>query len=184
MPYDTSVKEEWPYPQIISSDDAGAMVPVEIAFSGLDVSPWMQGFSEHARQHLAALGRVVQAPAGAHLMSAGEETRELDLLTAGQVALVEFVHGRGPATMLTVQPGEFFGWSALLPPYRATCSARALGPVSMVIFDAGELRAAMAEDHELAEDVYRIAFESVAHRLLAVRRLMHDLYWAEEGEPW
>ena len=46
----------------------------------------------------------------------------------------------------TIEPGEIFGWSALVAPYKATAGGKAITPCRVVVFDCQELRNQLEED--------------------------------------
>ena len=77
--------------------------------------------------------------------------------------------GRGPRTILTVEPGDIFGWSAVLHGSSASSTAVTLLPTRAFLFDRDRLSAAMAADCELAAAVYRCVLGAVARRLVATR---------------
>jgi CRP-like cAMP-binding protein len=91
---------------------------------------------------------------------------------------------RGSVTMMTVEPGDVFGWSALITPYRATSSVISLEPVRVVAFDAGLLRERVRSDCELTAGIYPKLLEALARRLDATRHQLLDLYGSEQTEPW
>lgn len=142
------------------------------------------GLSADSREHLAELARDYEAPARTRLLKEGEETSELGLLLSGRVALTELVPGRGSVTLMTVEPGDIFGWSAIIPPYRATSTVVSLEPVRVLACDGVRLRAALRADCVLAATVYQQILEAVARRLLATRHQLLDLYGAEANQPW
>jgi len=152
--------------------------------SSIDATWFGAGLSTSTQARLASLAREYQAPAGSHLLREGEETRELSLLLYGRVSLNEHVPGRGSVTLLTVEPGDVFGWSAVVPPFRATSSVIAIEPVGVLAFDGAKLRAAVRADVDLAASLYQQVLEAVARRLLATRHQLLDLYRAEAVEPW
>jgi CRP/FNR family transcriptional regulator, cyclic AMP receptor protein len=160
------------------------MKSVAALASAIDATWFGAGLSPGSQALLADVARVYEAPAGTRLIREGEETRELGLLVRGRVALTERVPGRGSVTLLTVEPGDIFGWSALLPPFLATSSAIATEPVEVVAFEAARLRSAVRSDCELAAGLYLQVLEAVARRLLATRQQLLDVYRAETAEPW
>jgi CRP-like cAMP-binding protein len=88
-------------------------------------------------------------------------------------------------TILTVEPGDVVGWSALVPPYRATSTAVAIEPTRLLAFDVKELRRTLREDAALAATVYPRVLEAVARRLGATRHQLLDLYTHDaERVPW
>jgi CRP/FNR family transcriptional regulator, cyclic AMP receptor protein len=160
------------------------MQTLDPLISVIDSTWFGAGLSPESQARLAGMAREYQAPAEARLLREGEETRELSLLVHGRVALRELVPGRGSVTLMTVEPGDIFGWTAIVPPFRATSTAITIEPVNVIAFDGAQLRAAVRTDVALAAGVYQQVLEAVARRLLATRHQMLDLYRAESVEPW
>ena len=73
----------------------------------------------------------------------GDPASPLYLVEEGLVALEMVVPGRGPITILTVGPGEIFGWSSLFYQRPKTSAARALTPTRAEALDSARLRAAL-----------------------------------------
>jgi CRP-like cAMP-binding protein len=119
------------------------------------------------------------------LLREGSDTDRFGVLLSGLLALRVAVAGRGTATLLTVEPGDVYGWSALVAPYRATSTVVALEPSELLIFEAGKLRALLGEDEALASTLYPRLLQSVSRRLSATRTQLLDLYARDrEYEPW
>jgi CRP-like cAMP-binding protein len=91
---------------------------------------------------------------------------------------------RGPVTILTVEPGDVFGWSALVEPHEATSNAVALEAAEALVFDGPALRRLLAADAALAASVYPRLLTAVARRLVATRTQLLDLYAGQEQAPW
>jgi CRP/FNR family transcriptional regulator, cyclic AMP receptor protein len=87
---------------------------------------------------------------------------------------------RGLVTILTVEPGDIFAKSALVPPYRSTATVVALQDVDAIALDATRLRAALAKDCGLAAALYPRLVEAMSRRLDATRLQLLDLF---AGEP-
>lgn len=141
------------------------------------------GLPSHALEKLAAIAHEYEAPPGAILLRDGEDTRELGVVIHGHVGLAVQIPGRGPLALLTVEPGDIFGWSALVPPFRATSTARAVDRVRVVAFEASRLRAAVRADVDLAAAVHQQVLEAVARRLLATRHQLVEIYRLDADEP-
>lgn len=141
-------------------------------------------FESQPLERLAALGELLVAPAGTVLLAEGSPTDEFGVLISGRIALRTLVPDRGPVTVLTVEPGDVYGWSALVPPHRATSTAVATEPVVAAAFAGERLRAALAHDPELALALYPRVLEAVARRLAATRLQLLDLFGQREVEPW
>lgn len=149
----------------------------------IDATWFGAGLSSVAQQKLATIAHEYEAPAGTILLREDEETRELGLVIHGRVGLTTQVPGRGPVSLVTVEPGDVFGWSALVPPFRATSTARAIERVQVVAFEASRLRAAVRADADLAAAVYQQVLEAVARRLMATRHQLFDVYRLDTFEP-
>jgi CRP-like cAMP-binding protein len=145
-------------------------------------------FGEAARGRLHELAHRYDALPRTTLLREGDITPALSIVAAGRVALTERVAGRGSITLLTVEAGDVFGWSALVKPYTAMATVTSLEPVEIVAFDGPALRAAMAEDASLSAAVWAKVSQALSKRLMATRHQLLDLYgsgWAEPvHEPW
>jgi CRP-like cAMP-binding protein len=136
------------------------------------------------RERLAGAMARVEVDAGATFMHEGEITKALSIIVRGRVALRLRVPERGAVTILTLDPGDIVGWSAIVPPYRATTSATALEPTELASFAAEELRAILASDAEVAAAFLPPVMETVAARVAATRDQLLDLFRGAEVDPW
>ena len=121
---------------------------------------------------------------GVTFMHEGEVTQSLTVIVRGRVALRLRVPERGAVTILTLDPGDLVGWSAIVPPYRATTSATTLEPTELAVFDAAELRELLASDAELAAAFLPPVLETVAARVAATRDQLLDLFRGVGVDPW
>jgi len=144
------------------------------------------GLSPHAVTRLTECCSTLRTfAAGEVILREGHETDPFGIVTAGRVALRLLVPERGDVTILTVEPGDVVGWSALVPPYRSTSTAVAVEPTTILAFDVDALRRALREDPALAATVYPRVLEAVARRLGATRHQLLDLYGREaERAAW
>ncbi|MBI2781356.1 MAG: cyclic nucleotide-binding domain-containing protein [Chloroflexi bacterium] len=137
----------------------------------------------HAR--LAELTRPVAYPAGAVILREGTDTPFLGAILEGRVALRLRVPERGDrVTIVTVEPGELLGWSAVVAPYRATVDAVATEPTRLLAIDAVALRDRLAADCELAAELLPLVLESVSDRLSGSWQQLLDMFGARVHEPW
>jgi CRP-like cAMP-binding protein len=137
----------------------------------------------HAR--LAELTRPVDYAGGALILREGVDTPFLGAILEGRVALRLRVPELGDRlTIVTIEPGELLGWSAVVPPYRATVDAIATEPTRLLAVDAAALRERMATDRELAAELLPLVLESVSDRLSASWQQLLDMFGARGPEPW
>jgi CRP/FNR family cyclic AMP-dependent transcriptional regulator len=136
-----------------------------------------------ARARLASVGRLVEIPDGAVILEEGRPCSAMGILVSGRIALRLLVRGIGERTIMTLEPGEVFGWSAVLPRAVATSTCVAVAPSVAIVFDGVGLVMALELDDELAAVVYHRLLGTVARRLSATRVQLLDVYRAA-GEPW
>lgn len=152
--------------------------------SRLSASWFGRDLPPHVLERLAEWAEERTFAEGAVLFREGSEATELGVVVSGRVALRLLVPERGPVTILTVEPGDLYNWSALVSPHRSTSTAIALEPVEAVVLPATRLRAELSADAALAATVYPRVLRAVARRLEATRTQLLDLYSRDEPVPW
>jgi len=149
----------------------------------LEATAFTARMSPAVRSTLARIADVEDIPAQATLVVEGRRGDVLGVIVDGRIALRLAVPGGEHRTIMTIEAGDVFGWSALLPDAVATSTAETLVPTRVVLFDAAALRAAIFDDYVLGTAIYRRVLEAVARRLLATRLQLLDLY-RPVAEPW
>jgi CRP-like cAMP-binding protein len=122
--------------------------------------------------------------AGTEILREGDVTTDIGIVHTGRVALRMRVPGRGPMMILTVEPGDIVGWSAIVPPHRATSTVVAVEPSELLSIEGERLRTELANDPALAAPIYLSILEALTRRLSATRFQLLDLFAAPAGEPW
>src|ERR1700675_3631708 len=116
------------------------------------------GLAPNTRARLAALGRIVDLPKGHVVIHQGTPSRDLGLLVNGRIALRLRPPGEQDLTIQTLEAGDVFGWSTLLPSAIATSTGITLAPSRAILFEGSGLRTAIAIDDELATAIYHRLF--------------------------
>lgn len=148
-------------------------------------STWFAaGLEPETQTRLAAIARALRAEPGEVLFQEGEPSKTFGVVVRGRIALRTLVPERGEITILTIEPGDIFGWSTLVPPYRSTSTAVAIEPLEAIVFDNAGLKAAIRSDANLAAALYPRILVAVARRLNATRLQLLDLFAAEEVRSW
>ena len=142
------------------------------------------GLSQDVGDRLAALAHRELYAAGDVLLREGEPADELGIVLTGRVALRVRVPERGSVTVLTVEPGDIIGWSAVVPPHRSTSTAIAVVPTEVLAFAGEPLRQALEADAALSAAFYPRVLRAVARRLRGTRLQLLDLFTAPGVEPW
>lgn len=133
---------------------------------------------------LLPLARPRSAKTGEVLLVEGGRSDELGVVLSGRLALRMLVPERGMVTILTVEPGDLYGWSAIASPQRATSTVVAIEPSELIAFDGAGLRLALAADDRLAAALYPRVLDAVSRRLSATRLQLLDLFTHPGSEPW
>lgn len=134
---------------------------------------------------LAPLARPIDFGAGSIVLREGVDTPFLGAILAGRIALRLRVPELGDRiTIVTIEPGDLIGWSAVVRPYRATVDAVATEPTRLLAIDAAALRQLLATDPELASELLPLILESVSDRLGASWQQLLDTYATRAGQQW
>ena len=157
--------------------------PASPADSGLAV-PLLNGLPPGPRERLFARMTRLELDPGVTFMHEGEVTQSLTVIVRGRVALRLRVPERGAVTILTLDAGDLVGWSAVVPPFRATTSATTLEATELAAFDAASLRTLLASDAELAAAFLPPVLQTVAARVAATRDQLLDLFRGVPMDPW
>jgi CRP/FNR family cyclic AMP-dependent transcriptional regulator len=128
------------------------------------------------QEKLASLGSLVSFGPEEVILREGEEATEMGILISGRLALRTLVPERGLVTILSVEPGDIFGWSACLPATSAQSTVVATEASKALVIDGAALRAALKSDHGLAAGLYPRVLQAVARRLRATRLQLLDLF--------
>jgi CRP/FNR family cyclic AMP-dependent transcriptional regulator len=144
----------------------------------------LAGLPAMARSRLEDLALATAYAAGDVVLREGAPIPFLGLVEAGRVAIRLNVPGRGSHTIATIEPGELLGWSAVVPPYRATSEAVALEPTRILGWDAAGLRQRLAEDRDLAAETLPVILACVSDRLTTSWQQLLDLFGASPVDPW
>lgn len=154
------------------SIDADPVEELIIAGIASDLTP-------EALRRLATIARIESLPAGVVLLREGQMTADLGVVLEGRIALRTHVPGRPDLTLMTLDRGDVFGWSAALGE-PSTSSVVTLGPTRVVLLEQDGLVAMLASDTEFAAVLYRHLLQTVARRLVSTRLQLLDLYRAAD----
>jgi CRP/FNR family transcriptional regulator, cyclic AMP receptor protein len=152
--------------------------------------PWhlestaLDRLSPAVRERLDAISRRAEFGAGEIVMRDGAPTPFLGVVEVGRVGLRLHVPERGPQTIVTIERGELLGWSAVVPPYRATAEAAALEPTRILAIEAEPLRALLEADRDVALELLPTVLDGLSQRLVISWQQLLDLYAAASPQPW
>lgn len=138
-----------------------------------------QGLSKQYRQLLADISVEAEFNAGHVFFREGEAGTVLYLIRRGRVAIEIPVPGRGRISILTVGPGEIFGWSSLFAASGKTAGARAVEDTVTIAIDARKLMRACQKDPKLGFEILLRVVRVVAARLQVTRLQLLDVFAPE-----
>ena len=141
--------------------------------------------SADMRRRLEAMAQPLEFARGAEILHEGRDTPFLGVVETGRVALRLRVPELGDrVTIVTIEPGDLVGCSALVPPFRATVDSVATEPTRILAVDAAQLRERLAADRELAAAFLPLVLESMSNRLGASWQQLLDLFGPRVSGPW
>jgi len=134
-----------------------------------DMSPDMLEF-------IAGCGQNKHFSPGEYLGKEGDPANHFFIIRSGKVA-VQINHPvRGALTIWTLTPGEYGGFSWIIPPYRMQFDLRAQEHTSAIALDGQCLRGKCAEDHDLGFLFMQEAAIIMTKRLHDTRIQLLDVY--------
>lgn len=128
------------------------------------------------QERLAKIGTLQEFEADEVILQEGEDSKEMGILISGRLALRTLVPGRGLVTILSVEPGDVFGWSAILVDFKAQSTVVATQASKALVIEGVKLRATLKDDHALAASLYPRVLQAVARRLRSTRLQLLDLF--------
>ncbi len=147
-----------------------------ITTAELDGHAFLHGLSARFLAELLPGAERREYATGHTIAREGDPAREFFLIEVGKVALEIAAHDRPHLTVLTLGPGEVFGWSWLIAPHRWRVDARTLKPSRVLVVNGPAMRRALeahpAEGFRFLERLVPI----LAQRLDATRMQVFDVY--------
>ncbi|MDR3636379.1 MAG: Crp/Fnr family transcriptional regulator [Isosphaeraceae bacterium] len=137
---------------------------------------FMREFLPEHLERLAELAEHVRWEADETIFRAGSHGAVLYVVREGRVAIEFSTAGRKRMTILTVGPGDVFGWSGVFANRPKAVSARAVLATEAYAFDAAGLRALCDADPRFGYAFTRRLLSAVSERLKETRMQLMDLF--------
>jgi CRP/FNR family transcriptional regulator, cyclic AMP receptor protein len=160
------------------------LLAAPVGTGSLAASWFAAGFVPAVQDRLAAISQAARYVSGEVILNEGAPTTHLGIVLAGRVALRLRVPERGPVTILTVEPGDIVGWSAVVPPYRSTSTVVAVLDTELALLEGGRLRHELATDAPFAAAFYPQLLVALTRRMEGTRLQLLDLFANPGLEPW
>jgi len=130
--------------------------------------PFFASLDEHQLEAIAMITQEKKYPKGALLVKENTDAICLALLIEGDIDLIFSGGGEGAianALVGSIAPGEVYGVSSLIEPYRYTATARATMPVKVIELDGLALRRLVEKDSGMGCTMMRNVAIAVLERL-------------------
>jgi CRP-like cAMP-binding protein len=124
---------------------------------------------------MLALARSFHYPPGKPIFQQGDPSVFLFVVKSGHVALETTLPSDGALTLLAVERGKIFSWSALSETRIETASARAIDDLEVLGFEGVALQDLCREDPQVGVEIYRILAEVLSSRLAAARQQITEM---------
>lgn len=139
-------------------------------------------FSGLSQTELAGIARLCRERTyenGSVIFTIGGSAADVYLLKTGKVDIqIEFkiYDYEIMTTVYTVEKGEIFGWSALVPPHRLTASARCEGKADVMMINGKELIEFLEKDRRIGYVVMKNLSALISSRLASTTiALRHEI---------
>jgi CRP-like cAMP-binding protein len=130
-------------------------------------------FSDFPPEYLGVLVETASEKAvesGQVIFREGDDALGFFLIVEGSVSLEAFSLQHGPMTVQTLEQGDVFGWSVLVPPHRWRLDARAASNGRLLVLDGPALRERCEQNPGLGYELLRRFAMLLEQRLQAVRQ--------------
>ncbi len=123
---------------------------------------------------VAGLAQPRHVNQGEYFILLGDQGKEMFVVVSGRIEVCLPLSLEGQVQDVAVEelgPGDVFGWSAIVRPYRFTLSARAAQPSEVLALPRQALFRLFEEDKDLQAKVVMRVAETIGQRLLAFQAL-------------
>lgn len=109
-----------------------------------------EGLNAGQMEKIKAIGKEIAMRQGQQIFREGQEANGVYIVRQGSVELLTVIEKEIelPISILR-EPGDTFGTSALVPPYRYSLSARCVEEGTLFSMQTRDLRRLAAEDHDI-----------------------------------
>ena len=146
----------------------------------LAAHPFFKGLDPTFLRAATGCASNVRFEEGSFIAHEGEDAEHFYLIRHGKVSLEIYAPNHGAVNIQTVEEGDIFGASWLIPPYRWRFDARALELTRAIAIDGKCLRKKCEENHDLGYEVMKRVVTVLSERLEAARLQLIDVYGAHK----
>lgn len=138
-----------------------------------------QGLAPEELGAIAKLCKTAKVQKGDQIFQAGEHGRSLFLVCTGKIELrfkVMYSNATSEILLDRKAGGEFFGWSALIPPYKYTLSAYAVEESDLLQIDQADIERSCEANAHLGYKLVRNIARVIGQRFqIAEQMLVNEI---------
>lgn len=124
---------------------------------------------------IAKLCKTAQVKRGEQIFQAGEPARSLFLVWTGKIELrfkVVYSNAAVEIPLDSKAAGEFFGWSALIPPYRYTLSAYVVEESELLRIDQADIQRSCEANTHLGYKLMKNIAQVIGQRFQIAEQML------------
>lgn len=132
----------------------------------------LESLDDSAIAILADIGNPRSVAKGDMVQHEGDSSDALYLVESGRISIEMEMPGQGNVSILTINPGDLLGWSALVPPHVVTASSIAHVDSQLIELPRERLMAVFAEHPTIKAAIYELLAKRISVRLSESRKQM------------
>ncbi len=142
----------------------------------LNQQSFFKDMSPEMLNQIAGCGENQEFSPGEYLGKEGEPAHHFYIIRSGKVSVQINHPSKGAMTIWTLTPGEYGGFSWIIPPYRMQFDLKAQEHTSVVALDGKCLKKICDEDHHIGYIFMQQAAAIMVKRLHDTRIQLLDVY--------
>lgn len=156
------------------------IITVEV-LKGVDL---FKGLDDSQLAKLVGLCRVHPMREGEQVFTEGTRATDLHICRSGKVNIIIWVREPWNKNVVVheAEPGEVFGWSALVAPYTYTASAECVVSGEQISASGHELLAALDQHPAIGYAIMKNLSAEISTRLMQTRQRL-SIEWLSSGWP-
>ena len=128
-------------------------------------------------QKLAPIATIRDYQKNQYIKKEGEESKNFYIVLSGKIVFETAVYGETVIRLGTANKDDYFGESALIPPYETTTDRMALEESKLIVIDGVKLREMLESDYAMGFYFMRKVSQMLSTQLHRVReQLIHSHY--------
>jgi CRP-like cAMP-binding protein len=131
--------------------------------------PYFSGLSIDRINVLAKIAEEIECEPETYFHHEGDEIDKFYIIMDGDISLVTSLPQQDKEVVInTLDSGDVFGWTSLVPPYTAGAGAKATSKCKLIELDSARLRALFEKDYQFGYQIMTKIAQVARERLDAI----------------